>query len=411
MSVADRVLAMILAGGEGTRLYPLTKERAKPAVPFGGRYRIVDFVLNNFINSGFFKIKVLTQFKSDSLNTHLARTWHLEPALNQYVDSVPPQMRKGPIWFRGSADAVYQNLNLIFDEEPQHVCVFGGDHIYKMDVRQMLDFHIARNADLTIAGIPVPVREATKFGVIEVDSSWRVIGFEEKPERPKPIPDLPEYALGSMGNYIFNTDILIEELEEDALRDSIHDFGKNIVSKMFSHREVYCYDFAGNLIPGMEPRERGYWRDVGDIDTYWATSMDLVSVSPVFNLYNPLWPIRGMTLNLPPAKFIFADRRKGRMGIATDSMVSEGCIISGGHIDRSILFPKVRVGSYARVDESILMDGVQVDRYAMIRRAIIDKGVMVPPHYEIGYNAEDDAKKFYVSDGGVVVISKGTILE
>jgi glucose-1-phosphate adenylyltransferase len=401
---------MVLAGGEGRRLFPLTKDRAKPAVPFAGKYRIIDFALNNFINSGFFKIKVLTQYKSDSLNTHLARAWHLEPGLNQYVDAVPPQMRRGPIWFRGSADAVYQNLNLIFDEEPQNVCVFGGDHIYKMDVRQMLDYHVEKKADLTIAGIPVPLEEARKFGVIEIDKAWRVIGFQEKPDSPKPIPGRPDFALASMGNYIFNTNIMIEELEVDALRDSLHDFGRNIITKMFSCRNVYCYDFATNVIPGMQPGEKGYWRDVGDIDTYWATSMDLVSVSPVFDLYNPYWPLRSQVLNLPPAKFVFADRDKGRMGFATDSIVAEGCILSGGHIDRSILFPKVRVSSFSRIDESILMHGVHVDRYAMIRKAIIDKGVYVPPHHEIGYDLEEDAKKFYVSDGGVVVVPKGTVL-
>jgi len=320
-------------------------------------------------------------------------------------------MRKGPIWFRGSADAVFQNLNLIFDEEPQNVCVFGGDHIYKMDVRQMLDYHISKEADLTIAGIPVPLKEARKFGVVEIDKNWHVVGFQEKPDKPKPIPGMPKFALVSMGNYIFNTNILIEELEVDALRDSLHDFGKNIITKMFSFRKVFCYDFATNVIPGTQPRERGYWRDVGDLDTYWATSMDLVSVSPVFDLYNPYWPLRSQILNLPPAKFVFADRERGRMGIATDSIVAQGCILSGGHIDRSILFPRVRVSSYAKIDESILMDGVRVDRYAMIRKAIIDKGVYIPPHFEIGYDLEEDAKKFHVTEGGVVVIPKGTDLE
>src|SRR5438552_17514896 len=288
-SLARRnVLTMILAGGMGERLYPLTRDRAKPAVPFGGRYRIIDFVINNFINSGFFKIKSPTQFKSNPLIEHITRTWRLVPEIGQYVDVVPAQMRKGPFWFRGTADAVFQNLELIFDEQPDYVCVFGGDHIYKMDVTQMLQDHIALDADLTIATIPVPVDEAHHFGIVEVDDDWRVTGFVEKPKSgAKTIPDRPDMVLASMGNYIFKANTMIEVLQRNALRDSAHDFGKEIIPDMYPRMKVFAYDFANNFIPGEGEINRGYWRDVGTADTYCEASMDLVSVTPLFNLYNP----------------------------------------------------------------------------------------------------------------------------
>jgi len=403
---------MVLAGGMGERLYPLTRDRAKPAVPFGGRYRIIDFVLNNFINSGFFKIKVLTQFKSNSLIEHITRTWRLVPQIGQYVDVVPAQMRKGPFWFRGTADAVYQNLELIFDERPEQVCVFGGDHIYKMDVNQMLQFHLATSADLTIATIPVPLSEAHQFGIVEIDEDFRVTGFVEKPKKgAKTIPGRPDMVLASMGNYIFKAKVMTDILEHNALRDAAHDFGKEIIPQVFTSLNVYAYDFATNRIHGEEPDSQGYWRDVGTIESYYAASMDLVSITPSLNLYNQNWPIVSAPLNLPPAKFVFADAETHRLGIATDSMVSDGVIISGGTINRSILFPKVKINSYSHVDESILMEGVDVGRYSRIRKAIVDKGVKIPPRTMIGYDLELDRKRFTVSETGVVVIPKGVVLQ
>ena len=406
------VLTMILAGGQGERLFPLTKDRAKPAVPFGGRYRIIDFVINNFINSGFFKIKILTQFKSTSLIEHITRTWRLVPEIGQYVDVVPAQMRKGPFWFRGTADAVFQNLELIFDERPDLICVFGGDHIYKMDVNQMLQEHLANEADLTIATIPVPLSEAKHFGIVEIDEDFRVTGFVEKPkEGAKTIPGRPDMVLASMGNYIFDARVMIDVLQRNALRDSAHDFGKEIIPDMYPRMKVYAYDFAKNFIPGEEEYNRGYWRDVGTVDAYFDASMDLVAVTPLFNMYNPLWPMVSAPMHLPPAKFVFADAQSQRIGIATDSLVSDGAIISGGTINRCILHPRVRIHSYADVDESILMDGVDVGRHSKIRRTIIDKGVRIPPHTSIGYDLELDRQRFTVTDSGIVVVPKGAEIE
>lgn len=404
----NNVMGMILAGGEGRRLYPLTKDRAKPAVPFGGKYRIIDFAINNFINSEIFRIKILTQFKSDSLNRHITRGWPMPPLYNHYIDLVPAQMRTGANWYRGTADAIYQNLNLIYDESPDYVAVFGGDHIYKMDLRQMLDYHSEANADLTIAAIPFPVNEASEFGVIEIDSNYRVIGWEEKPTKPKEIPGQPGWALVSMGNYIFNRDVLIEELTNDSCSEnSAHDFGKDVISSMYERRNVYVYDFFQNSHPGMEPQERGYWRDVGHIDAYFESNMDLLSVSPVFNLYNPEWPIRTFSYQAPSAKFVFAD--EDRRGVATDSMVSDGCIISGGQLSRCILSPYVRVNSFSKIEHCILMHGVNVGRYAQIQRAIIDKGVEIPSGARIGYDPDEDrARGFYVSPNGITVVAKGT---
>lgn len=406
------VVTMILAGGAGTRLEPLTKERAKPAVPFGGRYRIIDFVLSNFVNSGFFKIKVLTQVKASSLIEHIGRAWRLSAVVDQYIDPVPAQMRRGAHWYLGTADAVYQNLNIIHDENPDYVFVFGGDHIYKMDVGQMLRYHIQKKADVTISTVPVPVSGASDFGIIEIEKDWRIKGFEEKPKDPKPIPGRAKKALASMGNYIFNTSVLKEALEQDAEnKDSSHDFGRDILPSIINNRNVFAYNFMTNIIPGMSKSERGYWRDVGTIDSYWTANMDLTSVTPAFNLYNYKWPLRTHYPPYPPAKFVFADEEGHRMGIATDSIVCEGSVISGGHIDKSILSPRVRINSYSFITESILMEDVEVGRYAKIRRAIIDKGVNIPPEARIGYDIEEDKKRFYVSPGGIVVISKGTIVE
>ena len=412
-SALRNVLSLVLAGGMGERLYPLTRDRAKPAVPFGGRYRIIDFALNNFVNSGFFKVKVLTQFKSSSLIEHITRVWRLVPEVGQYVEVVPAQMRRGPFWFRGTADAVYQNLELIFDEQPDQVCVFGGDHIYKMDVLQMLEYHLDTNADLTIATIPVPLSEAHHFGIVEVDDNHRVTGFVEKPkEGAKTMPGRPDMVLASMGNYVFKSKVMIDVLEHNALRDAAHDFGKEIVPEMYPQMNVYAYDFATNKVPGETERSRGYWRDVGTVDAYFEASMDLVEVDPTFNLYNNRWPILSANYQLPPAKFVFADRETHRIGLATDSLVADGAIISGGTLNRSILSPRVKINSFSHVDECILMDGVDVGRHARLRRTIVDKGVRIPPNAVIGYDMELDRKRFTVTESGIVVVPKGlTIAE
>ena len=411
MSIDD-ALVMILAGGEGKRLYPLTKDRAKPAVPFGGRYRIIDFVLNNFINSGFFKIKVLTQYKSDSLNKHITRGWALSPFLNQYVDLAPAQMRTGSDWYRGTADAIYQNVFHITDEDPDYVCIFGGDHIYKMDVSQMLDFHKEKGADLSISAIPIPIEEASEFGIIEVDDDWRLINFVEKPkDKPKSIPGNPDMCLASMGNYIFNKNILLDALDRDEeIKESSHDFGKNVIPMLLRDgKNIYIYNFNDNSFPGMTDTERGYWRDVGSIDAYWQANMDLLAYDPELNLYSQDWPLRTFNYNYPPAKFIWAEGE--RVGMATNSMVSEGCIVSGGGLSRCVLSPKVKVNSYSQISESILMENVEIGRHSKIKRAIIDKNVIVPPHSRIGFNKEDDLKRgFHVSPNGVTVVPKGAKL-
>lgn len=411
--LVKNVLAMVLAGGEGKRLYPLTKDRAKPAVPFGGKYRIIDFVLNNFVNSGVYKIKIITQFKSDSLNQHIARAWPMSPFLGHYVEMVPAQMRHGPDWYQGTADAIYQNINLIHDEMPEYVFVFGGDHIYKMDVTQMLGYHQQKDADLTIAAIPVPSDQATPFGVIEIDENYRIIGWEEKPQNPKEIPGRPGWSLVSMGNYVFNREVLVEELEKDAKdQDSKHDFGHNVIKKMMKTHNVFVYDFYTNAVPGareIEGEQDVYWRDVGDIDSYWEAHMDLVDVSPAFDLYNKNWPIRTHSYQAPPSKFVFD--QEDRRGTATDSIVAGGCIISGGKLNRCVISPYCRINSFSSLEECILMHGVTIGRHAKIKRAIIDKGVDIPPHTEIGIDADADrARGFYVSPGGVTVIAKGTVI-
>ena len=405
-----RVLTIVLAGGEGRRLWPLTAERAKPAVPMAGRYRLIDFVLSNFVNSGLLKIKVITQYMSDSLNTHIARGWRLPAVLDQYIEAVPAQQRRGKEWFRGSADAIYQSLNVITDEQPDHVCIFGGDHIYKMDVRQMLEQHLESGALATVAAVPVALADARAFGVIEADAQSRIAHFQEKPAAPAEMAGKPGYALASMGNYIFRTEALLAELQRDAEggEDSAHDFGRNILPGMVERGEkVYVYDFLRNVIPGSPDGERGYWRDVGTIESYYAANMDFCSVAPTFDLYNPRWPVRTWTRPFPPAKFVFADEENARMGIATDSLVSEGCIISGGRIDRSILSPHVRINSFAHVEESILLENVTIGRHARVRRAIVDKNVVVPPRAEVGYDPESDRRRFHVSDEGIVVVPKG----
>ena len=404
---AARVLVMILAGGEGRRLGPLTNDRAKPAVPFGGRYRIIDMVLSNFVNSGLRQIKILTQYKSASLEEHIARAWHLSPMLDNYIETIPAQQRTGKDWFKGSADAVYQTMHVITDEDPSHVCIFGGDNVYKMDVRQMLAEHIANDADVTVAAIPVRRAEARAFGVIECDADGRIKAFHEKSENPPSMPDRPDMCLASMGNYIFKTSALIAALERDApLETSAHDFGKDIIPAIVTGGgRVFTYDFAQNRVPG-EDEGYAYWRDVGTVEAYWAAQMDLVAIQPAFNLYNHHWPIRTGYNHDPPAKFVFRDEANARVGIATESLVSLGCIISGGRIHRSVLSNRVRVNSFSHIEESVLFENVVIGRHARIRRAIIDKDVEIPSGTEIGYNLAEDRKRYWVSDGGIVVIPK-----
>jgi len=400
-------LVMILAGGKGARLYPLSRDRAKPAVPFGGRYRVIDFALSNFTNSGFYHIKVLTQFKSDSLNRHISMGWRLASQLGHYVDLVPPQMRIGETWYMGTADAVYQNINLIHDEKPDYIFIFGGDHIYRMDVREMLDFHIRKNSELTVASVPIPIGLANEMGVLEVDKDWNIAGFQEKPANPTSIPGKPDMALVSMGNYIFNRDTLLEMLIRDSKdKNSSHDFGKDIIPSMVGKNKVMAYDYTTNVWPGMEDKERGYWCDIGTIEAYWEANMDLCGVTPKMNLYNQQFPIRTAHNDFPPAKFVFDNEPDSRVGRATDSMVSEGCIISGGQVSRCVLSPRVRINSYAVVSDSVLMEGVEIGRHCKIQKAIIDKDVEVPPNTVIGYDLEHDKKYFHVTESGIVVIPK-----
>ncbi|NUP06159.1 MAG: glucose-1-phosphate adenylyltransferase [Polyangiaceae bacterium] len=405
-----RILTMVLAGGEGKRLWPLTADRAKPAVPFGGRYRIIDIVLSNMVNSGLTRIKIITQYKSASLEEHIARAWRLSPMLDSYIETIPAQQRTGLSWFKGSADAVYQTMHVIEDENPELVVVFGGDHVYKMDVRQMLADHLRLSADLTVAAIPVTKAEARSFGVIEVDAEGRIVAFHEKVADPPEMPGKPGYCLASMGNYIFGTKSLLATLVDDAKDESsAHDFGRNIVPRMVaSQKRCFVYDFNNNHVPGEEP-EAGrvaYWRDIGTVDAYFEAQMDLVSVKPAFNLYNRRWPIRTGTNHDPPAKFVFRDEANARVGVATESLVSHGCIISGGRINRSVLSNRCRINSFSSVDECVLFEDVVIGRHARIRRAIIDKGVEIPPGTEIGYDLEADRKRWSISEGGVVVIPK-----
>lgn len=406
------VMAMILAGGKGERLFPLTEVRAKPAVQFGGKYRIIDFVLNNMVNSGIYKIKVLTQFKSNSLIKHLSDAWHLNRMVGHFIDVVPAQMRTGDVWYRGTADAIFQNMNLLYEESPEYVAIFGGDHIYKMDVRQMMDYHLQSQAELTIAVIPVPLDKATSLGVMQVDNDGRVIAFQEKPANPSPMPGDPTRALASMGNYIFSVDTLIDVLSKDAQRDTSHDFGKDVIPSMITEGyRVYAYDFMTNDVPGMTEMERGYWRDVGTIEAFYEANMDLRAVSPIFNLYNRSWPLRTSQCYSPPAKFVFAGDNDPRRGEAIDSLISEGCIISGSRVRNSILSPDVFIHSYAEVIDSIIMSGVEIGRGAKIRRAIIDKYHKIPEGEIIGYDLESDRRKYFVTETGLVVIAKQELME
>jgi glucose-1-phosphate adenylyltransferase len=397
---------MVLAGGEGKRLLPLTADRAKPAVPFGGMYRLIDFVLSNLANAGYLRIVVLTQYKSHSLDRHVSRTWRMSTLLGNYVTPVPAQQRLGPRWFAGSADAILQNFNLIEDDGPDHVVVFGADHIYRMDPRQMVEQHVASGAGVTIAAIRQPLSLADQFGVIETGADGRsVAAFREKPKDATGLPGAPDQIYASMGNYVFDTRVLIDVVKQDALDPtSRHDVGGDIIPRLVADGQAQVYDFADNDVPGSTDRDRGYWRDVGTLDAFYEAHMDLISVHPVFNLYNDEWPIYTGHDPLPPAKFVFND--EGRRGVAIDSMVSPGAILSGGTAERSILSPNVHLDSGAMVADSVLMDGVRVGRGAVVRRAIIDKNVVVPDGARIGVDLEDDQERFAVTDSGVRVVEK-----
>ncbi|MDQ3772772.1 MAG: glucose-1-phosphate adenylyltransferase [Actinomycetota bacterium] len=406
-----KVFGIVLAGGEGKRLMPLTAQRAKPAVPFAGSYRLVDFALSNLVNGGYLKIAVLTQYKSHSLDRHISQTWRLSPLLGNYVTPVPAQMRRGRRWFAGSADAIYQNFNLLSDEEPDYVIVFGADHIYRMDPRQMVEAHIESGAGVSVAGIRVPRQEASDFGIIEAEKDGvRIKSFLEKPADPPGLPDSPDESYASMGNYVFAAEALIDALDRDAANeDSDHDIGGDIIPMMVAKGEGAVYDFKYNDVPGSTERDRDYWRDVGTLESYHEAHMDLISYVPQFNLYNYEWPILTWTPAMPPAKFVH--ETEGRIGRAVDSMVCAGAIISGGDVRRSVISPGVRVNSYSSVEGSILLPGVQVGRRAVVRNAIVDKNVRIPEGYEIGVNPEVDEAKFTISDTGIVAVAKNQKIE
>jgi glucose-1-phosphate adenylyltransferase len=408
----NEVLTLILAGGKGTRLEPLTRDRAKPAVPFGGLYRIVDFTLSNCINSNLRRIMVLTQYKARSLDRHLAAGWtFLTRELGEFVEVLPPQQRIDETWYKGTADAIYQNIYTIEKADPKYVLILAGDHIYKMDYGDMIRAHIEQTADLTIGCIPVPLKEGVHFGIIHTDKDQRVTHFMEKPKDPPSMPGTPDQCLASMGIYVFTARTMYELLCEDATRtESHHDWGKDIIPAILQSQRVFAYRFRDRNRKAIP-----YWRDVGTLDAYYQANMDLVEIDPVLNLYDREWPIRTFQPQLPPPKFVFNDdnpREHSRRGEAHDSMVCNGCIISGGHVRRSILSPNVRVNSYAQVENSILFEGVDVGRHCRIRRAIIDKDVKIPQNTTIGYDLEHDRTRgFQVTEQGVVVIAKAELPE
>ncbi len=396
----DETLAIVLAGGAGERLYPLTKDRAKPAVYFGGPYRIIDFALSNCINSGLRRIFIATQYKSLSLNRHIRMGWSIvSEELGEFIEILPPQKRVGEQWYQGTADAVYQNLYSIVRENPRHVIVLSGDHVYKMDYARMLRFHAERGAAVTLAAIEVPLAEAGRFGVVTIDEAERIVAFDEKPTRPVAIPGSPDLALASMGVYIFDTEVLVRALEQDAARPTTHDFGRDVIPALIHEAPVYAYRFYDE-----NKKASKYWRDIGTIDAYFDANMDLCRVSPEFNLYDPEWPLRTYQPQAPPAKFVFAEVGR-RCGQALDSLISPGCIVSGSSIYGSVLCPNVRVHSFCHIEQCILMPGVRVGRHARIRRAIIDRDVLIPRGAAIGYDPEEDRRRHTVTESGIVVVT------
>ncbi|HEY7380702.1 MAG TPA: glucose-1-phosphate adenylyltransferase [Gaiella sp.] len=400
-----RVLVIVLAGGEGKRLLPLTNDRAKPAVPFGGSYRLIDFVLSNFANAGYLKIVVLTQYKSHSLDRHVSQTWRFSTLLGNYVTPVPAQMRRGPYWFLGSADAIYQNLNLISDERPDIVCVFGADHIYRMDPRQMVEQHVESGAGVTVAAIPVPREGAEAFGVIEVKADGTIVRFHEKVADPPTMPGDDSRCLASMGNYVFDTQALVDVVTPTGEDQQRTDIGGHVIPALTEEGVARAYDFSTNVVPGQDERERGYWRDVGTLDSYYEANRDLIAPVPVFSLYNSRWPVFSDHPPLPPAKI--SRGRGGEPASVDGSLLCQGSIVSGGHVERSILGPDGFVEHDAHVTDTILFSGVRVGAGARLHRCIVDKNVVVPPGYRIGFDREEDAARFTVSESGVVVVEKG----
>lgn len=406
MSVRPKVLSIVLAGGEGKRLMPLTLDRAKPAVPFGGTLRLIDFVLSNMVNSGLLQVAVLTQYKSHSLDRHITLTWRMSNLLGNYVTPVPAQQRLGPHWYQGSADAIYQSMNLIRDARPDYVVVFGADNIYRMDVSQMLDAHIDSGLSATVAGIRVPRKEASAFGIIDAAEDAKINEFLEKPADPPGLLDSPEESFASMGNYIFSTDALVEALESDAADENArHDMGGDIIPAFVGKGDAQVYDFTKNIVPGATEEDQNYWRDVGTIDAFFDAHMDLVSVKPNFNLYNEDWQIFSHQRQLPGAKFVLR-------GTAEDSIVSAGCIISGGDVDSSVLSPNVTVDKWSKVEQAILMENVHIGRNAVVRRAILDKNVVVERGAEVGVDPEaDKARGFAVSESGITTVPKDAVVK
>ncbi len=395
----DDSLVIVLAGGAGERLYPLTRERAKPAVYFGGPYRIIDFVLSNCVNSGLRRIYIATQYKSLSLNRHIRMGWNIvSEELGEFIEILPPQKRVSENWYLGTADAVYQNLYSLVREMPSYVIVLAGDHVYKMDYGKMLRSHVDRAAEVTIATIEVPRHEASRYGIVQVDEHERVIGFQEKPAEPRPVPGSADLSLASMGIYVFNTSTLISALESDAVRETTHDFGRDVIPALIDRVPVLSYRFYDE-----NKKASKYWRDIGTLDAFFDANMDLVQVNPEFNLYDPEWQMRTYQPQAPPAKFVFAD--PGRCGQAMDSIISPGCIVSGSRIVGSILCPGVRVHSFSLVEQSILMPGVRVGRHARIHRAIVDRDVFIPRGARIGYDIEEDRRRHTVTEQGVVVVT------
>lgn len=400
----DNIFTMVLAGGKGERLQPLTEHRAKPAVPFGGKYRIIDFTLSNCLNSGLRKVAVLIQYKSHSLDRHIRIGWDvLNAELGEYIASIPPQQRISEEWYRGTADAVYQNLFLLDNDQPEFVLILAGDHIYKMNYMEMFHWLIAKSADVVVGAIDIPIHEASRFGVMAVNEDFRVTRFDEKPAQPTSIPNDPTKAFASMGIYLFRAKPLRDYLIADAQEGTAHDFGRNIVPAMIAERKVYAFKFHD-----ANKKDVKYWRDIGTLDAYWEANLDLVAVDPLFNLYDQQWPIRTYQGQFPPAKFVFAqDYQGGRMGVALDSIVCGGCIISGGRVQNSVLSPNVRIQDHADVRDSVIMENVVIGEHSRIRRAIIDKDVIIPPKTEIGYDREADVQRFTGTESGLVVISKG----